>query len=532
MRFQVVVSGTNTFIDTDAVFRDFSSWYHVVLVFDSAQASAADRTKIYVNSVAQSVSGSFCAQNTDGIWNSANAMNLGQTGESGANYYFDGYLSNVTFIDGQTLTPESFGYTDGLTNTWRPKKFEYFSTPISTQYSGASTLTWDDSPIGNIYTLSNGNKTATAGGGGSGYSNADAWSIAIPANSTYAWTLDITNGDTTGGWYFTDSQTDSNTHADQRGNNSLGMRPGTTHAGYYGTFASANGGSNGQTKISMPSASAGPGFARVDFVVYRPASGTGKVWVKGNGESSWVGGGDPSNTSSTASFIIPDGTTYFGITLYDRTNNQIATFDGDGSIQQKIGGNSFYLPFDGNSPIGEDKSGVGNNWTPVNFGGSVALPKATGAKPILNTDGGGNVARPGVFGSEVGAYYAVTVASVGGGNRYHFDGVDRPNPTLTRGATYTFDQSDSSNSNHPLRFSTTSNGSHGGGSEYTDGVATNGTPGSAGAYTKITVPHNSADTLYYYCTNHSNMGSSTSQITDKTKADPYAWKNVLALPSN
>ena len=148
--------------------------------------------------------------------------------------------------------------------------------------------------------------------------------------------------------------------------------------------------------------------------------------------------------------------------------------------------------------------------------------------PILNTDGGGNVARPGVFGSEVGAYYAVTVASVGGGNRYHFDGVDRPNPTLIRGATYTFDQSDSSNSSHPLRFATAADAA--GSTQYTDGVVTNGTPGSAGAYTKITVPHNAPDTLYYYCTNHGNMGSSTSQITDETKADPYAWKNVLALP--
>ena len=39
---------------------------------------------------------------------------------------------------------------------------------------------------------------------------------------------------------------------------------------------------------------------------------------------------------------------------------------------------------DGNSPIGEDKSGNGNNWTPVNFGGSVALdnPQVSGARPI------------------------------------------------------------------------------------------------------------------------------------------------------
>jgi hypothetical protein len=58
--------------------------------------------------------------------------------------------------------------------------------------------------------------------------------------------------------------------------------------------------------------------------------------------------------------------------------------------------NGFFLPFDGSAPIGQDQSGRGNNWTPVNFGGSNTLEKATGALPILNTDGGGKVARVGV----------------------------------------------------------------------------------------------------------------------------------------
>ena len=106
--------------------------------------------------------------------------------------------------------------------------------------------------------------------------------------------------------------------------------------------------------------------------------------------------------------------------------------------------------------------------------------------------------------------YTVTVTNPGSGNRYTLDGrVSGTNAipiTLEEGGTYTFDQSDSSNSGHPLRFSTTSNGTHGGGSEYTTGVTTNGTPGSAGAYTRITVAA-SAPTLYYYCTAHSDMGA-------------------------
>ena len=102
--------------------------------------------------------------------------------------------------------------------------------------------------------------------------------------------------------------------------------------------------------------------------------------------------------------------------------------------------------------------------------------------------------------------YSVKVVS-DSGNKYRFDdfGTSAVTLDLQEGGTYTFDQSDSSNSGHPLRFSTTSDGSHGGGSEYTTGVTTTGTPGSAGAKTVITVASGTA-TLYYYCSVHSGMG--------------------------
>lgn len=110
-----------------------------------------------------------------------------------------------------------------------------------------------------------------------------------------------------------------------------------------------------------------------------------------------------------SNFYIIDGqaldASYFGFTdpltntwrpkLYKNTT----ALPGDGAGRVGFGTNGFYLPLDGNSPIGVDKSspvGTAVTWTPVNFGGSNTLEKATGALPILNTDGGGKVARVGV----------------------------------------------------------------------------------------------------------------------------------------
>lgn len=119
--------------------------------------------------------------------------------------------------------------------------------------------------------------------------------------------------------------------------------------------------------------------------------------------------------------------------------------------------------------------------------------------------------------------FTVTVSSkssshryngTGSGNGYLIDGVDAPIITLLPGSTYRFDQADSSNSGHPLRFyvdvaRTTS---------WTDGVTTNGTPGTAGAYTEITVAENTPFTLAYQCSSHSYMGNAVNIIGLETEA--------------
>jgi hypothetical protein len=93
-----------------------------------------------------------------------------------------------------------------------------------------------------------------------------------------------------------------------------------------------------------------------------------------------------------------------------------------------------------------------------------------------------------------------TVTVVGG--KYYIDGVQQATVMIGAGLTYKFDQSDSSNENHPLRFSSDSGNS----TPYTVGVTAVGTPGNSGAYTQIDVQNGAPSTLYYYCTNHSGMG--------------------------
>ena len=99
--------------------------------------------------------------------------------------------------------------------------------------------------------------------------------------------------------------------------------------------------------------------------------------------------------------------------------------------------------------------------------------------------------------------YTITVANVGGSNIFLVDGVNNPALSLVRGNTYVFDQSDSSNSGHPLAFK------DGSGTSYTSGVTVTGTAGSSGAKVTFAVPSDAPSSLRYYCTQHGNAMGNT-----------------------
>lgn len=116
-------------------------------------------------------------------------------------------------------------------------------------------------------------------------------------------------------------------------------------------------------------------------------------------------------------------------------------------------------------------------------------------------------------GSVVGFIEVVVTVVSSGGNKYALDGSTQGVLTIEQGKNYYFNVSDSSNGSHPLQFSTTSDGTHGGGSAYTTGVTTSGTAGTADAYVLLETDSSTPSTLYYYCSSHPGMGGSAFKNT-------------------
>jgi hypothetical protein len=111
-------------IDSTAVFRDYSAWYHIVAVIDSSNATSTERARLYVNGVRITNFGTatYPSLNYEGLVNQAALHTIGRREYAPSYAYFNGYLAEVHFIDGQALDPTSFGEFD-RNGIWQPKLY-------------------------------------------------------------------------------------------------------------------------------------------------------------------------------------------------------------------------------------------------------------------------------------------------------------------------------------------------------------------------------------------------------------------------
>jgi hypothetical protein len=167
------VGGSNLLLaNTTAVYRDPSAWYHIVFVFDSNNGTAANRNLLYVNGVnfalsANSGSSDASAWNVNSVQHN---IGVSRTADGSGTIWaeFNGYETEINFIDGSALDPTSFGEFNSDTGVWQPKAYtgSYGTNGFYLNFSdNASTTTLGDDLSGNGNDWTTNNFSVTAGAG-------------------------------------------------------------------------------------------------------------------------------------------------------------------------------------------------------------------------------------------------------------------------------------------------------------------------------------------------------------------------------
>jgi hypothetical protein len=164
------IGGTAINLITTPVYRDSSAWYHILLAVDTTQATSTNRVKLYVNGTQVTAFGTATYPTQSNTSVNLNTAIHNVSGYNNSSNYFDGYMADVNFVDGQALTPSSFGANDPNTGVWSPVPYSgtYGTNGFWLKFddnSGvtATTLGKDSSGNGNNWTPNNFSVTAGAG---------------------------------------------------------------------------------------------------------------------------------------------------------------------------------------------------------------------------------------------------------------------------------------------------------------------------------------------------------------------------------
>jgi|2_EtaG_2_1085320.scaffolds.fasta_scaffold11998_2 hypothetical protein len=123
--FQKSGGSTTTYLMPNALYRDTSAWYHLVVGVDTTQSTDTNRIKMYVNGsqISSFETGTYCDQNEAAEFNTAVSHTVGtiSMGDTHSDY-MDGYLADFYFIDGTQYAASDFGETDSDSGIWKPKE--------------------------------------------------------------------------------------------------------------------------------------------------------------------------------------------------------------------------------------------------------------------------------------------------------------------------------------------------------------------------------------------------------------------------
>ena len=310
-----VFTTTNTFL-----MRDPASWYHLVLSINTSEGSSDNRTKFYINGERfTDFDGNNLNSITNGFqygWNNTIVHSLGA--EATPADYMDGYITNFVNIDGQALTPTSFGETDSTTGEWKPKAdlsgLTFGTNGFWQKYESAGNLGLDSSGNSNTYTVNNAgtnaqtvdtasNNFCTMNPLANTYANStfSLGNLAVAMGSSQATFNAGTFGVSSGKWYFEMKPTALGSGTD---NCLVGIvsRPDSTGTSdYLGESTSIIYRNNGGKKSDSVNATYGASWTTSDIVMVAVDCDNNNIYFGTNGN--WANGSGSNNQASPSSAI-------------------------------------------------------------------------------------------------------------------------------------------------------------------------------------------------------------------------------------
>ena len=492
--------------------------------------------------------------------NTLHTLGYRTSGQGSAGMEFDGYMAEINFIDGQQYDASYFGETDALTGQWNPKKYGggYGTNGFYLNFS-TNTLGTDRSGNGNNFTPNNFSVVAGVGNDALSDTPTNNFPTFNPVDPGQGSSVTLSNGNMDITTATASSTTYSNFVIPKTGkwfmeatmtNNGPNYAPIIQATNYIGmpTYTYTNSNLryyiNGQKRLDGTWSSYGATFTQNDVIgvavdvdnnqvtfykngasqgaiSFTFASGVDYFFAASDGSSfdsgaySWNFGQrdfvytQPTGFETICSANLPEPTIKLPNKHFDTL-----LYTGNGSGQTLSGLNfspdwlwiksrSSTEPHELNDQVRGTLKSLSSNLNAAENTASGRITAFTSDGFTLGNSGNVNsnsenfVAWNWDAGETDGKTYTVTVVD-DSGNKFRFDGFAANAVTLdlAEGGTYIFNYP----SGHPFRFSTTSDGTHGGGSEYTTGVTHNSS-------TQVTiVVAASAPTLYYYCSSHSGMG--------------------------
>jgi hypothetical protein len=330
--YQRTSGSTDFHLQTTQLFRDVSAWYHLVVAYDTTQATSSNRIKLYVNGT-QVTSFSIETYPSQNLAIRQNTSSLGITianYSSGSNQYA-GYLSDIFMIDGQQLTPTSFGETDTDTGIWKPKAFSgtYGTNGFYLQFKNSASLGTDSSGNGNTFTVNNltsidqttdtpTNNFATLISNFGVRASTETYSegnLKVVGSGNAFEFSPSSIAPSSGKWYF-EAKMESKTNyptigfqeTSQARTNNKWIAETTQGYGLHhdGTLYNNNASTGSLT-----------GYTTGDIMSVALDLDNGKAYFRKNG--TWLGSADPANGTNPAFSSIPSGTYYLGVSNYNST---------------------------------------------------------------------------------------------------------------------------------------------------------------------------------------------------------------------